>query len=170
MSLRYIRKISESWSEAEPSASAVPLRSTTDATKKGQNVIMNKDMRYWLKGAVVGIRILIIVLIVWLIIFKWGDNQALKSEYVTNHLRIGMTVREAEMGLAMSEGDIASVMEKNDEGHFYADVSDSGPIGVLFVPQSQITLIFNHDKRLIGCSEEVHWRIDEYYIPVNIPK
>jgi len=101
-------------------------------------------------------------------IFSWGVGQALTPMMVERKLSIGMTMAEAASALAIPSEAIENRLEQGPNGTLYAYASHAGMVGIWFVPQHEITLVFGKDRRLVSAFVYTYWRADEYYMELNI--
>lgn len=109
-----------------------------------------------------------IVMVAVPVLCLWGDGQSLQPSTIQPKLVQGMSLREAEYSLAMPTNSLVSRLERASDGTFFIRLAKSG-LGSWFVPQYEVTLTFTPAKRLERCLVELHWRLDEVYLPTPIP-
>jgi len=103
-------------------------------------------------------------------LFTWGHQQEITPDAVQYRLELGMTIEQANFELGLPRGWLMTHSRRDANGRLYANVSDTGIIGEMFVPQHQITLVFGKTGGLESAYVEYHWRADEMQVPIRIRK
>lgn len=103
-------------------------------------------------------------------VLTWGHSQEITPDAVEYRLRLGMTIEQANFKLGLPRGWLMAHSVRDANGQLYANVSDTGILGEMFVPQHQITLVFGKTGRLESAYVEYHWRADEIQAPTHVRK
>lgn len=102
-----------------------------------------------------------------LVIGSWGSGQLYQPSVVQPKLARGMSVREVERALALPSQTLVQRLKRAADGTYRVRLATSG-WGCWFVPQYDVTLLFTPGQQLAECSAELHWRIDEVYVPMPL--
>lgn len=119
----------------------------------------------WFAGMV----LVVLVHAVWFMISLsyWGSGQVITPEIVEKKLKLGMTPSQCEYALAVPPGSIVEQSSLRSDRITRVHLCESG-IGSWFVPQYEITLVFDSRGKLDKCDAEIHWRCDEQYLRLHL--
>lgn len=112
-----------------------------------------------------------------LLLVFWGRGQELPVSLIMSRVHIGMTPAEVERALGQSPGSLAKSIVSNgsamagepDCSHYTMSITDSG-IGAMVVPQSEISLYLDQDKRVTQAYVKMVYQCDDEYIPTQIAR
>jgi hypothetical protein len=132
-----------------------------------------RDMMKFLATTIIASTIstlMILFLCACILLPRWGTDQECSARRVEDRVRVGMTLEELDYALGNPPG--TSIYRgigtlDSQKTPYYAKVCESG-LGSWFVPQHDIILFLDKDKRVVGGVEKTVYGLGKELISVNL--
>lgn len=102
-----------------------------------------------------------------IMIFEWGDGQVLQPRNLERRLRVGQSFEEAVSAIGLPADNRRLQRIGTGDKAFACSLSNPG-IGAFFIPQHEVVLRFDEQRRLTSASFEWCYRTDESWEPLAI--
>lgn len=116
----------------------------------------------------VALFLLLVVFFSYLLIAKWGKNQAFLPEILKRKVRLGQSY-EAFSAAIGSISNPRYLHLNRDEYGYFVSLSEPG-VGSLFVPQYEITIGFDAQMNVTGAKVSICYRTDEEFLDFQLER